>query len=136
MRGIFSLSVVTLAALFSAPAMAQMCGGGMQMAQAQPQAQAQGSPAQPPSDMIMGACGMGASAAAGNPTAGGSTQPRRTGMCGCCQNMAMMQGMMGRSTGAQGQQTMPGMNMPGMQMPGMQMPAPGDAKPSEPPKQP
>ncbi len=111
MRSVIGLSAFALAAAFAVSASAQMYGGGMQMAQAQtsrPQAQAQGTPA----------------------------EPRRTGMCGCCQNMAMMQGMMGRSTGAQGQQTMPGMNMPGMQMPGMQMPAPGDAKPSEPPKQP
>ena len=129
MRGVISLGVLALAAGFSAPAIA-MCGGGMQMAQAQtsqPQAQAQGSPAQPPSDMIVGACGMGATAAAG-----GQAQ-RRSGMCGCCQNMAMMRGMMGGqgATGQGGQGSMPGMSMPGMQTP-----SPSDQKPADPPKQP
>ena len=134
MRGVVSLSVAALATLFSAPAMAQMCGGGMQI---QAQAQPQTNRAEPPAGMIAGGCGMGATAAADDPLADKPAQAqRRTGMCGCCQNMAMMQGMMGRSTGAQGQQSMPGMNMPGMQMPGMQMPAQGDTKPAESPKQP
>src|SRR5688500_15925254 len=104
MRGLLSASAIALVAAFAAPASAQMCGGGQMTVQAQGQSGG------------MGMCGMGVAAA---PVAGQQAQTQQSGMCGCCQRMAMMQAPAGGqgTTGSQAPMDRPAQDAtPGMQM--------------------
>jgi hypothetical protein len=85
MRALLAFSTVALFAAFSAPASAQMCGGG--------QAQASSG----------GMCG-GMKAETVAPAAGEQQTDAKKSGCPCCQNMALMQPKEGEA--------MPGMEMP------------------------
>ena len=89
MRHALALSATVLALAWAAPASAQMCGGSPSTTGATASAPTGG-----------GMCGMmGRSAQASDPMATPAPQQERARGCGCCRNMAMMQGGMGGMMG-------------------------------------
>ena len=114
MRHALALTATVLALAWAAPAAAQMCGGSPSTTGATASAPAGG-----------GMCGMmGRSAQASDPMATPAPQQERARGCGCCRNMAMMQG--GQSGGMGGMMGGgSGGGMGGMQMPQSPQTTPG-----------